>query len=213
MVRGPSQSVVVLQQGARHLPNRAGTRTAACATLQLTSVETFMGPNDRSSSSSDRRGGFAGGAFVDMQREMNRLFDDVVRSFRGSAPIIRSRTSPRLDVHESDSELCVVADIPGVQPSDVDVRLDGLTLVISAERRADTETKQENYHLMERSRGVLRRSVQLPFAPDPEQVRANYENGVLTVRMPKRASQGQGHRIQVQGSATSRSASSNIPSE
>ena len=122
-----------------------------------------MGPNDRSSSSSDRRGGFAGGAFVDMQREMNRLFDDVVRSFRGTAPIMRGR-GLRLDVHESGSELCVVADLPGVQPSDVDVRLDGMTLVISAECRDDSETTQQNYHVKERSRGTLRRSVQLPYA-------------------------------------------------
>src|SRR5262245_41901782 len=170
MFRSFGDRSLLLQQCARHpRPGRA-REVLAAQRYNYSSVETFMGPNDRSSSSSDKRGGFAGGAFVDMQREMNRLFDDVVRSFRGSAPIIRGRTAPRLDVHESGTELCVVADIPGVQPSDVDVRLDGMTLVISAERRADTETKQENYHLMERSRGVLRRSVQLPFAPDPEQV-------------------------------------------
>ena len=74
------------------------------------------------------------------------------------------------------------ADLPGVKPSDVDVRLDGDMLTISGEKRMESERKEEDYQVMERSYGRFRRSIQLPFAPDPEQVRAECQDGVLTVR-------------------------------
>ena len=158
-----------------------------------------MASHERNSSFS-ARGLLGSGRFADLQQEMNRVFDDVVRSFRGIAPGVRAMSPLRLDVCESENELCVVADIPGVAPSDLDVRIDGNALTVSAERRSDGVQQQHNYHLMERTHGFVRRTVQLPFAPDPAQVRARYENGVLTLRMPKNGSQQGGRRIEVHGS-------------
>ena len=165
-----------------------------------------MASHDRNSSFS-ARGLFGGRRFVDLQHEMNRMFDDVVHSFRGFAPGARSMSALRVDVCESENELCVVADIPGVTPADLDVRVDGNTLTVSAERRSDHGQQQSNYHVMERTRGFVRRTVQLPFAPDPALVRASYENGVLTVRMPKNGHEDGGRRIEVQGSGVQSSAS------
>lgn len=140
------------------------------------------------------RGVFATKPFMEMQRDLNRLFGDTFR--RG----------PRLDMRENDDEVCVVADVPGVAPADLDLRIDGATLTLFAERQSESDREDQNYHVMERSRGVMRRSVQLPFAPDPEKVRANYENGVLTVRVPK-AGEKRGQRIDVQGGADANASS------
>lgn len=146
------------------------------------------------------RGVFATNPFTEMHRDLNRLFGDPFR-----------RTAPRLDVRENDDEVCVVADVPGVAPADLDLRIDGATLTLTAERLTEAERADQSYHLMERTRGVMRRSVQLPFAPDPDHVHAGYENGVLTVRMPKAGQKERGRRIDVHGGGeTKPSAGGNV---
>jgi HSP20 family protein len=162
-----------------------------------------MAPPDPNSSG--RRGWFTGGTLDDFQRDMNRFFDDMARDFRGVASRLRPTSALRLDVHESENELCVVADLPGVAPEDVDVRVDGNLLTVSAERRSDSEQEHASYHMMERSRGFMRRTVQLPFTPDPDSVRASCDKGVLTVRMPKHSGPRGGRRIDVGSSAAARS--------
>ena len=91
--------------------------------------------------------------FLDLHREMNRLFDDAFRgiglpaSFTGGSQGI---SMPRLDMHEQDNELCVEADLPGVKASDVDLQIDDDVLTISAETKSDSQREQQNYHVMER---------------------------------------------------------------
>lgn len=144
------------------------------------------------------RGLFAANPFQDLQRDLNRLFGDAFR-----------RGSPRVDVRETEDEVCVVADVPGVAPADLDVRIDGSLLTITAERHGDAERADENYHVMERTRGLMRRTVQLPFSPQPDDVRARYENGVLTVHLPKASTMQRGHRVDVQaGQGTASTATS-----
>jgi HSP20 family protein len=167
-------------------------------------TEMTMAPPDPNSTG--RRGWFTGGTFDDFQRDVNRFFDDMARDFRGVASRLRPTSALRLDVHESENELCVVADLPGVAPEDVEVRVDGNMLTVSAERRSDSEQQQASYHMMERGHGFMRRTVQLPFAPDPDSVRANCDNGVLTVRMPKHSGPRGGRRIDVTSTGTARSA-------
>jgi HSP20 family protein len=105
---------------------------------------------------------------------------------------------PSLDVHEEGNELRLTAELPGVKPSDVDVRLDGDMLTISGEKKSETDqTQQGNYHVMERSYGRFSRSVQLPFRPDPDQVRADFDNGVLKIRLQRDARQQTSRRIEV----------------
>ena len=145
----------------------------------------------------------------DFRRQMDRLFEDFVPGgslggrfggLMGSAPGGAALEAlPRIDLREEEKELCVEADLPGVKPSDVDVRLDGDMLTISGEKRMESERKEEDYQVMERSYGRFRRSIQLPFAPDPEQVRAECQDGVLTVHLPRQAQAERSRRIEVHG--------------
>lgn len=144
---------------------------------------------------------------MDFHREVDRLFDDVFGGgFRlaqgGSAAGSSAAIAPRVDVHEDANEICITADLPGVRPADVDVRVDGDVLTISGECQRDAERNESGYHVMERSRGSFRRSLRLPFAPDMDQVRAESNHGVLTVHVPRPAQEQQRQRrIEVRDSS------------
>jgi HSP20 family protein len=135
--------------------------------------------------------------FSDLQREMARLVDDF---FGSGSPLAAgpSMPVPRLDVRENAQELCVYADLPGVKPQDVELRLEGNTLTIRGEKASEAEEKKEDYYLMERSYGRFQRSVQLPYTPDPSRVQAEFDNGVLTIHVPKEAQQERSQRIEIQ---------------
>jgi len=137
-----------------------------------------------------------------LQREIDRVFEDVFSSGSGSNPGGRSGSmmnAPRIDLQDSEGELRLHADLPGVQASDLDVRVDGDVLTIRGERKAESERNEQNFHVMERSHGRFQRSIQLPFAPDPDEVEASVREGVLEVRIPKRAPQERSRRIEVRG--------------
>ena len=137
-----------------------------------------------------------------LQREIDRVFEDVFSSGSGSNAGGRSGSmmnAPRIDLQDSEGELRLHADLPGVQASDLDVRVDGDVLTIRGERKAESERNEQNFHVMERSHGRFQRSIQLPFAPDPDEVEASVRKGVLEVRIPKRAPQERSRRIEVRG--------------
>ena len=141
---------------------------------------------------------------TELHREMNRLFDTMFSGAPGGALSSGSGAGPgfmqppRLDVSEDEREMCISVDLPGVSPSDVDVRLDGDLLTVSGEKRSEGGDEQRRgYHVMERGWGRFQRTVQLPFSPDPDQVRADCEHGVLTIRLPKQAQLERSRRIQV----------------
>jgi HSP20 family protein len=134
--------------------------------------------------------------FMSLHREMNRLFDDVFRSM-GEDERGGGITSPQLDVHESEQELCITADLPGVAEADIDLQLDGDMLIIRAEKRQQQEREKSGYRLIERSSGAFQRGLRLPFEANPESVKAEYENGVLTIHVPKQAQQERSRRIPV----------------
>ena len=133
---------------------------------------------------------------LDLHREMNRLFDDVfgVNAGSGGSGMAAYASAPRLDMHESEQELTVEAELPGVDRADLDVRLDGDVLTISGEKRSRRDDKQQNAHLSECSYGRFQRSVQLPFRPEGDDVQAEFEGGVLKLRVPKRPEAMQGSR-------------------
>jgi len=133
---------------------------------------------------------------LDLHREMNRLFDDVFSFNAGSGDSSAAAyaSAPRLDMHETEQELTVEAELPGVDRADLDVRLDGDLLTISGEKRSGRDEKQHNAHLSERSYGRFQRSVQLPFRPEADDVQAEFEGGVLKLRLPKRPEALEGSR-------------------
>lgn len=140
--------------------------------------------------------GMGGDPFVELHRQMNRLFDDF---FDTGAPLGQASlmAMPRLDVREGQDEICVNAELAGVHPEDVEVRLEGNVLTIRGEKKSETDPQQQDVHVMERSFGRFQRSLQLPYAPNPDEIRADFEHGVLTVHVPKQPQQEQSRRIEV----------------
>jgi HSP20 family protein len=132
--------------------------------------------------------------FVDLHRRMNDLFDSFFSDFETglSAPpglLAGRRTAlalPRVDVAETDTELVVSADLPGLEEKDLRVTVDDDVLSIRGTRQEEREEKKRSYHLMERSYGEFQRSIPLPADVDPDRVKASFKKGVLTVTLPKR---------------------------
>lgn len=137
-----------------------------------------------------------GDPFLDLHREMNRLFDDTLRGMSSGSSGQGAMTGmPRIDVHDAGGNLEITAELPGVKREDVDVRLEGDMLTIRGEKRQEHEDKQA--HVLERSYGSFSRSVQLPFQPNPEQVQADFDNGVLKISLPRQDGQERSRRIQI----------------
>ena len=106
---------------------------------------------------------------------------------------------PHMDVSETDQELRICAELPGVNEEDVEVRLEDNVLVIRGEKKFERKEEKENYHFSERSYGTFQRALRLPGAVEPDQVKARFENGVLTVTVPKSEQHERSRRIQIQG--------------
>ena len=141
--------------------------------------------------------------FLQMRREMNRLFDDVFSGFGLPSvlgPALRQMpAAPKIDVSETDNEIQVTAEMPGMDQNNVQVLLEDDRLIIRGEKKEEREDKDRNYHVRERMHGAFSRSLPLPFSPDPNQVKAEFKNGVMTITIPKpqEVKQKQ-HRIEVQ---------------
>jgi len=107
-------------------------------------------------------------------------------------PTFRSETSfgfaaPAIEVAEDDKAYKVTAEMPGMEEKDIDVTVTGDMLVIKGEKRQESEQKDKNYHMTERSYGSFRRSFALPEAVDRDNIAADLSKGVLTVTLPKKA--------------------------
>ena len=125
--------------------------------------------------------------FGSLHREIDRLFEDFARGF----PTFRSAEVPSLvpsmDVTESDKEIEITAELPGLEEKDVQINLADNVLTIRGEKKAEKEQKEKDYHLVERSYGSFSRSLELPAGIDPEAVNATIDKGVLKVTVPKPA--------------------------
>ena len=148
--------------------------------------------------------GFGGpDPFLTLHREMNRLFDDVIR---GGTTATENRRpmllAPNVDVSETDKEMRIRAEMPGVTEDDIDVSLDDDVLTIRAEKKQERKEDREGTHVSERIFGTFQRALRLPYRVSPDQVQAQFENGVLTVTVPKSQAADRSRRIQVQGRGT-----------
>ncbi len=125
---------------------------------------------------------------VSLRDRMNRLFEDAVSTARsGEKDMISTAWAPAVDIYEDENQLVLTAEIPGIAEKDIEIKVEDNTLSIMGERKLEKETKEENYHRIERSYGSFVRSFTLPNYVDVENIRAEHENGVLKVTMPKRA--------------------------
>jgi HSP20 family protein len=94
--------------------------------------------------------------------------------------------APRVDVEETEKEVLVKADLPGVDPEDVEVTISNGVLVLRGEKKEEKEEKKTNYHRVERFVGTFYREVPLPTAAEPEKITATAAKGVITVTIPKK---------------------------
>jgi HSP20 family protein len=126
---------------------------------------------------------------VGLQDRMNRLFDE---AFRGAGRPLEDDWSlggnwaPAVDIYEQEGSIVLKAELPGVDPKDVDIRLENNVLTLLGERKIDQEVKRENYHRVERAYGSFTRSFTLPTVVDQEKIKAAFKDGVLQVTLPKK---------------------------
>lgn len=126
--------------------------------------------------------------FTMLQREMNDLFDNFFRSF--DIALFGSRMgefTPRVDVSETDKEIKVSAELPGMDERDIEVTLNKDSLTIKGEKKEEKEDKGKDYYRMERSYGSFSRTIPLPLEVETDRAEATFKKGVLTVTLPKTA--------------------------
>jgi len=136
-----------------------------------------------------------------LQREMDRLLNQAFRGAgeHGDTTAALPIVAPRIDISETDREIRVRAELPGVDPDNVEVVVTDDLLTIRGEKRIERDEGQENFHVVERAVGTFARAIRLPFPVDPDQVRADFQNGVLMITLPKPTeAQHRSRRINVQ---------------
>jgi HSP20 family protein len=120
------------------------------------------------------------------ERDMDRMFE---RFFRGSSLAPFGETwgafSPSVDVVETDDQIKVSAELPGLEDKDIEVSLDRGVLTISGEKSEEHREERENYYRAERTYGSFRRAIPLPTEVNEDEIEAIFQNGVLTITMPK----------------------------
>src|SRR3970040_454252 len=120
-----------------------------------------------------------------LQDQVNRLFEGTVAQGRTGEADLAS-WAPALDIYEAKDELVAQVDLPGVQEKDIDIRLENNTLTIRGERKFEKSVNEENFLRVERAYGSFTRTFSLPNTVNAEGIRADYNQGVLTVHLPKR---------------------------
>ena len=127
---------------------------------------------------------------TELHREMDRLFDRAFQgiqmpSFNPSEGFTKILMKPNVDIKESQKSYTISVEVPGVNEDDVKLELASGVLTISGEKKYENEEKDENYHCVERSYGSFKRVLSLPEDSSEENIEAKFENGVLTITIPR----------------------------
>jgi len=142
----------------------------------------------------------------EMRREMDRVFDQMLGSWSDGTSTPRAGRAtetwfPVMDVKESDRELRLTIEAPGLGPDDVHVDVTENVLTIWGEKKVERDEQDGAYRLVERRAGRFERRLTLPTYADADRVSAEYENGVLSVTIPKRADASTSRRVEIKSSA------------
>ncbi len=123
-----------------------------------------------------------------LQNRLNSIFHDFTRTGTADSESLSAGSFlPAVDIYEDDRKLALHLEVPGIQPDKIDLRVENNTLTVRGERAFAKDVKEENFHRIERRFGSFVRSFTLPQTVDTEHVQAGYENGVLTIELPKKA--------------------------
>jgi HSP20 family protein len=118
---------------------------------------------------------------------MNRLFRESYSPKVPEEALTTSSFAPPVDIYEDEHNITLKLEVPGIDEKDIDVRIENTSLTVQGERKIEKEEKEENFRRVERQYGSFTRSFTLPSTVDLEQVSANYENGVLKIKLAKKA--------------------------
>ena len=121
-----------------------------------------------------------------LQDRMNRLFRESLREGQDES-LSTSSFAPAVDVYEDEHNVVLKIEVPGIDEKDIDVRIENNTLIVHGERNIDKEEKEENYRRIERQYGSFTRTFTLPNTVDTDSVSANYNRGVLKIKLAKKA--------------------------
>ncbi len=124
--------------------------------------------------------------FTTLQDRMNRLFRDSFGEGREES-LTTTSFAPAVDVYEDEHNVTLKIEVPGTDEKDIDVRIENNTLTVHGERKYEKDEKEENYRRIERQYGSFTRSFTLPNTVDTDNVSANYDKGVLNIRLAKKA--------------------------
>jgi len=124
---------------------------------------------------------------ITLRERMNRLFEDAFPHRGEEKELVASSWAPAVDIYEKENALVLATEVPGLDENDIEIKIEDNTLALKGERKFEKETKEENYHRIERSYGSFHRSFTLPRYIDEDKINAEYENGVLKITMPKKA--------------------------
>jgi HSP20 family protein len=134
--------------------------------------------------------------FLSLRQDIDRLFDDV---FRGSMPSLAGGRSmmawPSVEVGETDREIRITAEVPGMSDKDIELLVEDGVLTLRGEKKSETEDKDRGYS--ERFYGRFERRIALPTAVDHQAAKADFKDGVLTIALPKTEEAEHGRRIPI----------------
>jgi HSP20 family protein len=128
--------------------------------------------------------------FSIMQDRLNRMSRLSRESYGPEGPeeaLTTTSFAPPVDIYEDEHNIVLKLEVPGIDEKDIDVRIDNNTLTVHGERKIEKEEKEENFRRVERQYGSFTRSFSLPSSVDPQQVSANYNQGVLKIELAKKA--------------------------
>jgi HSP20 family protein len=134
--------------------------------------------------------------FRALQDEMDQVLSRFSEGWTGEAngPGV---SVPRLDLSETDGEVQLTMDVPGMKPEEIDIEVTGQTVRIRGEHKEEKEEKGRTYHRIERRSGSVFRSVELPCAVKEDKVVAEYKDGVLKVTLPKSEECKKSHKVKI----------------
>ena len=119
-----------------------------------------------------------------LRQEMDRMFEGQSNSDENSM-VATSDWTPAVDIKEEENHFVIIADIPGVDPKDIEIHMENGMLSIKGERESESKVEREGYKRVERSRGTFYRRFNLPDSADAEKINAKSQNGVLEITIPK----------------------------
>lgn len=126
------------------------------------------------------------GELESLQREMNKLFNTSISHPWQESTLLGGQWAPDLDIFDSKENILVKADLPGLSKDDIEISVQDNVLMIKGDKKKDEQATDEHYFKTERFYGSFCRTVQLPAGIDTDHVDAAYQDGVLTLTMPKR---------------------------